>query len=48
MILTAVIVPQIQMSMGREFHSLGAHEQNALSPYKEKFWGTERRSFLTI
>ena len=32
------------MSMGREFHNLGAHEENALSPYEEYISGVLRRS----
>ena len=30
------------MSMGREFHKLGAHEEKALSPYKENDFGVLR------
>jgi len=32
------------MSIGREFHNLGAHEEKALSPYEENVLGVERRS----
>ena len=32
------------MSMGREFHSLGAYEKKALSPYEDNVFGAVRRS----
>ena len=35
------------MSMGREFHNLGAHEEKALSPYEENVFGILRRSLWT-
>ena len=42
--LNAVIVTQLQMSIGREFHSLGSHELNALSPYEDNVLGIESKS----
>ena len=35
---------QQRMSIGREFQSLGAHEENALSPYEENVFSVKRRS----
>ena len=34
--LNALIETKLQMSMEKEFRSLGAHEEKALSPYEEK------------
>ena len=42
--LNALIETQLRMSMGREFHNLGAHEEKALSPYEENVFGILRRS----
>ena len=43
-VLNALIETQSRMSMGREFHNLGAHEEKALSPYEENVFGILRRS----
>ena len=37
--LNTLIETQLRMSMGREFHNLGAHEEKALSPYEENVFG---------
>ena len=42
--LNALIETQLRMSMGREFHNLGAHEEKALSPYEKNVFGILRRS----
>ena len=40
--LNALIETQLPMSMGRKFHNLGAHEEKALSPYKDNVFGVLR------
>ena len=36
------------MSIGREFQRLGAHEENALSPYEENVFMLKEEVYLTI
>ena len=40
--LNAVVVTQLRMSMGREFHTLDVQEWT--SPYEDNVFGIERKS----